>query len=63
MKELAEAGCAVLVISSDLPEIVNLVHRAYVVAQGHVVGEFSGDELTEKTLLPHFFHEPRAMAS
>lgn len=55
---LAEAGAAVLVISSDLPEIVNLSHRAYVVAHGNIVGEFSGDELTEKNLLPHFFHEP-----
>lgn len=55
---LAEAGAAVLVISSDLPEVVNLSHRAYVVAQGQIVGEFSGQELTEKTLLPYFFHEP-----
>uniref|UniRef100_UPI003F492BB6 sugar ABC transporter ATP-binding protein n=1 Tax=Ensifer adhaerens TaxID=106592 RepID=UPI003F492BB6 len=55
---LAEAGAAVLVISSDLPEIVNLSHRAYVVAQGQIVGEFAGEELTEKNLLPYFFHEP-----
>lgn len=55
---LAKAGAAVLVISSDLPEIVNLSHRAYVVARGQIVGEFSGEELTEKTLLPYFFHEP-----
>ena len=58
MCELAQSGAAVLVISSDLPEIVNLVHRAYVVAQGHIVGEFSGEDLTEETLLPAFFTEP-----
>ncbi|WP_053251955.1 sugar ABC transporter ATP-binding protein [Ensifer adhaerens] len=56
--KLAESGAAVLVISSDLPEIVNLSHRAYVVAHGQIVGEFSGEELSEKTLLPFFFHEP-----
>jgi len=56
--KLADAGAAVLVISSDLPEIVNLSHRAYVVAHGRIVGEFSGDGLNEKTLLPYFFQEP-----
>ncbi|HEU4807026.1 MAG TPA: sugar ABC transporter ATP-binding protein [Homoserinimonas sp.] len=57
MSELAQSGAAVLVISSDLPEIVGLVHRAYVVAQGRIVGEFTGDDLTEETLLPAFFIE------
>lgn len=57
MKELAESGAAVLVISSDLPEVIGLVHRAYVIAQGHVVGEFSGDDLEQEHMLPYFFHE------
>lgn len=56
--ELVEAGAAVLVISSDLPEIVNLVHRAYVICEGQIVGEFDGPELTEENLLPWFFHQP-----
>ncbi|KQV39358.1 MULTISPECIES: sugar ABC transporter ATP-binding protein [unclassified Rhizobium] len=58
MHGLAKEGAAVLVISSDLPEIVNLVHRAYVVAHGRIVGEFTGADLSEKTMLPYFFHEP-----
>ncbi|MFD1210493.1 sugar ABC transporter ATP-binding protein [Arthrobacter sp. GCM10027362] len=55
IKDLAASGAAVLLISSDLPEVVNLVHRAYVVAEGRVAGEFSGPDLTEETILPTFF--------
>lgn len=63
IKALAESGAAVLVISSDLPEIVGLVHRAYVIADGAVVGEFTGDQLTQDTVLPYFFMESKEAAS
>ena len=56
--DLVHAGAAVLVISSDLPEITNLVHRAYVITEGRIVGEFTGPNLTEENLLPWFFHHP-----
>jgi ribose transport system ATP-binding protein len=63
IKALAESGAAVLVISSDLPEVIGLVHRAYVIADGAVVGEFSGDQLTQDTVLPYFFIESKEAAS
>lgn len=63
MKELAESGAAVLVISSDLPEVIGLVHRAYVIAQGRVVGEFAGEDLTQARMLPHFFQETKETIS
>ncbi|CAG7609777.1 sugar ABC transporter ATP-binding protein [Leucobacter soli] len=63
MQALAESGAAVLVISSDLPEIIGLVHRAYVIAQGYVVGEFAGDELSQDTMLPYFFQEMKEHTS
>ena len=52
---LAEQGAAVLIISSDLPEILNLCHRALVVRRGHVSAELTGDELTEEAALAAFF--------
>jgi ribose transport system ATP-binding protein len=55
IKDLAAAGAAVLIISSDLPEVVGLAHRAYVMCEGRVVGEFTGDQLQESTMLPAFF--------
>jgi ribose transport system ATP-binding protein len=51
------------VISSDLPEIVGLVHRAYVIAEGTVVGEFTGDQLTQDNVLPYFFTESKETRS
>ena len=63
IKELVDSGAAVIVISSDLPEIVNLVQRAYVIAHGEVVGEFTGPDITEANMLPYFFKEPKVASA
>ena len=55
MKELAEGGSAVLLISSELPEVLNLSHRVYVMHRGRVVTELSGAEITEQAVLSLFF--------
>lgn len=57
IKALAEQGKAVVVISSDLPEVLHLSHRMLVLAHGHISAELSGDEMTEDTVLKHFFDE------
>lgn len=57
IKELAEAGKAVVVISSDLPEVMNLSHRMIVLAHGRISAELSGDEMTEEQVLKTFFDE------
>ncbi|KPQ06535.1 MAG: ABC-type ribose uptake system ATPase component RbsA [Rhodobacteraceae bacterium HLUCCA12] len=60
--ELAEAGKAVVVISSDLPEVMNLANRVVVMANGHVSAELSGDRITETEVLKYFFQETGADA-
>ncbi|GAD21702.1 ABC-type sugar transport system, ATPase component [Acidovorax sp. MR-S7] len=55
IKELAEGGAAVLMVSSDLPEILHLCRRAYVVHRGALAAHLVGDELTESRVLNHFF--------
>jgi ribose transport system ATP-binding protein len=55
MKELCERGAAILLISSDLPELVNLAHRAYVMHRGEVRAELVGPALTEQAALENFF--------
>ena len=55
MQSLCERGAAVVVVSSDLPEIINLCHRAYVMRNGHAVGELGPDDLSETNLLNLFF--------
>lgn len=60
MKELCEAGAAVVLVSSDLPEILNLSHRVYVFCRGEVRAELAGPELTEDAVLSAFFHREAA---
>lgn len=55
IKDLAEQGKAVVIISSDLPEAMNLAHRLIVFAQGRISAEFSGDDITENNVLKAFF--------
>lgn len=51
INELADAGLAVVVISSYLPEILNLADRILVSRQGRVVEEFSTEEATEEKIM------------
>ena len=41
MGQLARQGTAVLVVSSELPELMQLAHRIIVLRQGRAVAEFS----------------------
>src|SRR5205085_10994282 len=41
--ELARTGVAVLVISSDLPEVLGISDRVLVMREGHLVGEVGGE--------------------
>ena len=44
-------GVAVLVVTSDYEEAVQVADRAYVMAKGRVVAELSGDDITTSRLL------------
>ncbi|MEN3365442.1 MAG: ribose transport system ATP-binding protein, partial [Burkholderiales bacterium] len=50
-----EAGAAVLMASSDLPEILHLCRRSYVMHRSRIVAELVGEDLTENRVLNHFF--------
>lgn len=51
METLVAEGAAVLVISSELPELVAVCDRAYVLRNKAVVGELSRKDLTEENIL------------
>jgi ABC-type uncharacterized transport system ATPase subunit len=50
LRAMRDAGCAVLVVSSELDEILALSDRVIVMNQGYVAGELPIDECNEKTL-------------
>jgi ABC-type sugar transport system ATPase subunit len=51
IREFAREGRAVIVISSELPEILSLSTRILVVAEGRIVGEADPKSATEESLL------------
>jgi len=51
LDELAKKGLSVLIISSELPEILGMCDRIYVMKEGRISGEFTAEEANEKVLL------------
>lgn len=51
IQELARQGKGVLLISSDLPEMLGLATRTIVFREGKLVGEVSQEEATEESLM------------
>jgi ribose transport system ATP-binding protein len=49
--DLAERGIGILLISSELPEILGMSDRALVMREGRLVGEFTRAEASEENLL------------
>ncbi|WP_066361383.1 multiple monosaccharide ABC transporter ATP-binding protein [Herbidospora mongoliensis] len=51
INRLADAGKAVLVISSELPELLGLCDRIYTLSAGRITGELSRHEATQERLM------------
>ena len=49
ISELAGQGLAVLMISSELPEVLGMADRVLVMHEGRLTGEFGRDEADEET--------------
>lgn len=58
--ELCEQGAAILLVSSDLPEILHLTNRAYVFYKGKIQAELAGDAINEANVLSYFFEREAA---
>ncbi len=50
LDELARQGKAIIVISSELPEVIGLSNRVYVMRHGKIMAELNENELTEETI-------------
>jgi ABC-type sugar transport system ATPase subunit len=51
MSQLAGQGMAILMISSELPEIMGMSDRVIVMCQGRVTGEFQRHELSQERIM------------
>lgn len=55
IRDLAASGMAVLLVSSDMPELIGLTHRVLVMRSGAVVGEVGRDELSSEDAQERIF--------
>lgn len=51
MDELAEAGVSIVLISSELPEIINMSDRVYVMREGRIAAEACGSNINQEYLM------------
>ena len=51
INELAQQGKAIIMISSELPEILRMSHRVIVMCEGRVTGELAGKDITQEAIM------------
>jgi ribose transport system ATP-binding protein len=51
LRELALSGIGIVVISSEMPELLGLCDRVLVVREGRIAGELRGGEMTEEAVI------------
>jgi ribose transport system ATP-binding protein len=57
MKALVSTGVAIVLVSSELPEVMNLSHRLYVMHRSRIGAELTAGGINEPEVLSHFFGE------
>ena len=51
MEELAEAGKSILVVSGELPELLGICHRIYVMSGGEITGEVDAATTSQEEIM------------
>ena len=51
LKSLAQQGKAIVLISSELPEIIRLCDRVLVMCEGRVTGEVTGEDINQQRIM------------
>ena len=51
INDLAAAGKSVIMISSELPEVLGMSDRIYIMNEGKIVGEMKASEATQESIM------------
>ena len=62
MSNLAAEGLAILMISSELPEVLGMADRVLVMHEGALVAEISRDDATPESVMFAATHGPEDLA-
>ena len=57
MSQLAKQGRGILMISSELPELIGMCDRIYVMSAGRITGELTPDQFSQETILKYAMDE------
>ena len=51
MRELTGKGISIIMVSSDMPELVSMSDRCIVISGGRITGEFMGNDITQDNIM------------
>jgi len=51
IEDLCNLGCGVIYVAAELPELLGIADRVYVIHEGAMAGEYAGDEITQKNIV------------
>lgn len=51
MSDLTAQGVSIVMVSSDMPELISMSDRCLVISNGHITAELSGDDITEVNVM------------
>ena len=61
--ELAASGCAILLISSELPELLALCDRVLVMSEGRLTADLPRSEATQEAIMQAAVPQQRGVAA
>ena len=53
INDLAKAGCSIIIVSSELAEIINMCDRVYVMCGGEITGELPRSEFSQEAIMKY----------
>lgn len=51
INRLCKQGMSIIIISSEMPELIGMCDRVIIMAEGKITGELSGEEITEENIM------------
>ena len=63
INQLVSEGKSVIMISSEMPELLGMCDRIYVMSEGRFVGELSGEEATQEKIMSMIINSDKSVDS
>jgi len=63
INDLATQGVTIIVISSELPEVIGVCDRVVVMREGHITGEVTGDDVNQEKIMTLATHAEELAAA